>query len=337
MQKILQVLQGEAASPPPVWAMRQAGRCLASYRRLRKQVGSFRRMVETPEIAAEVTCLPVQELGVDAAIIFSDILVIPAAMGLAYRMEEGIGPVIEQPLTQAKDVQNLQLPPMEEALSYVMEALRLTRRQLPTQVPLIGFSGAPWTLLSYMVEGQGSKVFAQARRFAYAQPQVTQQALEKLSLGVIDYLQAQARAGAQVLQLFDPLAELLPPAFYEAIIFPHLKNICQALSSQPVPLLVFAKGTQGLLPLLSQLPCAGIGIDWCTPLAEAKRCLGKKVIQGNADPALLYAKDETIVAAAQRMVQEMDNHPYIANLGHGVYPDTAQDKVKLWVQTIQGK
>ena len=327
---MLRVLGGEAVHPPPVWAMRQAGRCLASYRAIREEIGDFKQMVQTPEIAATLTCLPVHDLGVDAAIIFSDILVVPEAMGVGYALREEVGPVLDRTIRTRADVAGLQTPPMDEAVDYVMGALRIARQRLPSTVTLVGFSGSPWTLLAYMVEGHGSKTFAQARRLLYAQPTIAHEAMEKLTTCILDYAQAQVAAGAQVIQLFDPLAELLPYELYATAVLPYVRMLCAEIT---VPVIFFAKGTQHLLAAIATLPCACVGVDWCCAWEAADKL--PQVLQGNTDPALLYADNEVIIAKTQAMLRQTAHRPYIANLGHGIYPDTEEAKVKLWVRTVQ--
>ena len=335
---LLQVLKGKCTTPVPVWAMRQAGRVLASYRKLRNKVGDFKRMVNTPALATEITLLPVQDLGVDAAIIFSDILVIPEAMGFPYKIKEGHGPYFTKYLRTEKDVEQLQTVAVEEQLSYVLEALTLTRRALPKHIPLIGFSGAPWTILAYLLEGGGSTTYSRARSFLYQHPKAAHNALTRISVAVIDYLKAQGRSGADCLQLFDTLAEKLPPALYAEFGLPYVRRVAHALQgvSHP-PFLLFVKGGYHTLADLCKLPCAGISIDWATPLVMARDMLAshQKVLQGNFDPALLYAPREQIANEVRNMLQQMEGQPYIANLGHGLYPDIPEDNVRFWVETVQ--
>ena len=334
---ILQLLEGEQVERVPVWAMRQAGRTLASYRQLREEVGDFRRMVRTPEIATQATLLPVEELGTDAAIIFSDILVLPEAMGFPYEMEEGRGPYFTDYIQHVGDVERLRSVVVEEDLAYVLEALRLTRKELPLQVPLIGFSGAPWTLLAYLLEGGGSKTYSRARSFLYREPTAAHEALSRISKAVVAYLGAQGRSGADCLQLFDTLAGMLPPVLYAEFGLPYLKQIAVALKKRSSPpLLVFAKGAAHSLSALSRLPFEGLSIDWETPMSEARRLVPKKkVLQGNFDPALLYAPRARIAAEVERLLEEMKDRRYIANLGHGLYPDTPEENLRFWVECVK--
>ena len=339
---MMRVLAGEAVARPPVWAMRQAGRVLKRYRALRARVGSFKDMVKDPSLVAEITCMPLEDLGVDAAIIFSDILVIPEAMGFPYLMEEGRGPYFEHFIRRQSDVEALQEVRVEKDLGYVMEGLRLSRLALPKEVPLIGFSGAPWTLLAYLLEGGGSKTYGRARGFLYTYPRLAHQALEKITEAVISYLRAQRVHGADILQLFEPLAEVLPVCLYKEFGLRYVKRICEAMASLPpeagAPLFVFVKGGRPMLDELAALPCAGLSIDWMTPLAEAVAVLKKtgKVLQGNFDPAFLYASKDHIEQEVIRVLKETEGIPYVANLGHGLYPDIAEDRVRHWVKVVQG-
>ena len=339
MQKealVLQLLRGERAARVPVWAMRQAGRTLASYRRLRAKVGDFRHMIRTPALATQVTLLPIEDLGADAAIIFSDILVIPEAMGFPYKMEEGRGPYFEQYLQCTEDVEQLRPVVAEESLGYVLETVRLTRRALPAHVPLIGFSGAPWTLLAYLLEGSGSKTYSRARSFLYQQPEAAHTALQRISAAVVNYLCAQVRSGADCLQLFDTLAEQLPPALYTEFGLPYLRQIATAVQAQGCgPLMVFAKGAGYALKALTELPCEALSIDWMTPMSIARQAANGKVLQGNFDPALLYAPRQRIATETQALLRKMEGHPYIANLGHGLYPDTPEDNVRFWMDCVK--
>lgn len=334
---ILQVLWRKPTSRVPVWAMRQAGRVLARYRKLRAEIGDFKHMISHPELATQITLLPVEDLGVDAAIIFSDILVVPEAMGFPYTIHAGQGPYFRDYIQKPDDVARLRPLVPEESLSYVLEALRLTRRALPAHIPLIGFSAAPWTLLAYLLEGAGSRSYSRARRFLYQHPQAAHHALQQLSTAIVAYLSAQGRSGADCLQIFDTLAEVLPPSLYAEFGLPYLKQVAHALQHRPPPLLVFVKGAHYALKALAELPCAGLSIDWMTPIATARRILApyQKIIQGNFDPALLYAPRSHIIDETQALLQAMKDYPYIANLGHGVYPDTPEENLRLWVETVQ--
>lgn len=331
---LLRTARGEQVERPPVWLMRQAGRILPQYRAIRNRLSGFKELVETPELAAEVTIQPVDELDVDAAIIFSDILVIPEAMGLPYEMVEKKGPRFPKVISSAQDVERLQSgAAAAEALGYVYDAVSLTRKALDGRVPLIGFAGAPWTLMAYMVEGSGSKTFSKAKRLLYTAPKLAHQLMGKITKTLIAYLQAKVAHGAQLVQVFDSWAGILSPQQYRTFALPYIGQICEAI--QGVPVTVFCKGAWFAYPELSGLDCQTIGLDWNTPPALAREWIGgEKVLQGNLDPCQLYAPPEAIEKAAQEMLDQF-GRGHIANLGHGVYPDTPLDGVKTFVNTVK--
>lgn len=331
----LRAALGQAVERPPVWLMRQAGRILPQYRALRANFPDFKVFVKTPEAAAEATIQPVDELGVDAAIIFSDILVIPEAMGLDYEMVESRGPKFPRVIENEKDIQALDSGASAAArLEYVFEALRITKRALNNRVPLIGFAGAPWTILAYMVEGGGSKTFSKARRLLYAEPALAHQLLQKITDTTIHYLRGQIAAGVDLIQLFDSWAGELPPAQYRAFAVPYLRQICDALPE--VPKTIFAKGAWFALEDLGELPCQIIGLDWNTTPAFARARVGEhKVLQGNLDPCALYADTKTIEKETLEMIRQFGGR-HIVNLGHGVYPDTPLDGVRAFVDAVKG-
>ncbi len=331
---LLRTIKGEEVERPPVWLMRQAGRILPQYRAVRASLSSFKELVARPDLAAEVTIQPVDELGVDAAIIFSDILVIPEAMGLDYEMVEKKGPVFPKVIQSASDIERLQTgEPAAEKLEYVYAAVKETIHRLDGRVPLIGFSGAPWTLLAYMIEGQGSKTFSKAKKFLYQEPQLAHQLLEKISTAIIAYLKEKTKAGVHVVQLFDSWAGLLSPLQYKEFSLPYINAICDAINE--VPVTVFAKGAWFILKDLSQTNCHTIGLDWNTSVPYAREQLGpNKILQGNLDPCQLYAPVENIEEQTLSMIRSFGSG-HIVNLGHGVYPDTPLDGVKAFVNTVK--
>jgi uroporphyrinogen decarboxylase len=335
MKKILlQTLKGEATDRPPVWLMRQAGRILPQYRALRSSLSGFKELVETPDLAAEVTLQPVDELGVDAAIIFSDILVIPEALGLPYEMIKGKGPYFPRTIKSRKDIEQLQADPEHilHQLQYVPDALRSVRSQLSPEKTLIGFGGAPWTLLAYMIEGEGSKTFSRARRFLIQEEQSAHLLLEKITRATITYFQSQVSAGAEVIQLFDSWAGLLSPALYHKFGLPYIRQI---LESVDVPTIFFGKGAFYALEDMKELPCEALGIDWNMRPSDVRKTLGEQyVVQGNLDPASLYGSADQIEQETHAMIKAFGGH-HIVNLGHGVYPDTPLDGVKAFVNAAQ--
>jgi len=331
---LLRAARGEKTERTPVWLMRQAGRVLPEYRAVRAKMGGFKELVETPEFACEVTIQPVDILGVDAAIIFSDILVIPEAMGLPYQMVEAKGPWFEKTIQSEKDIDALRVAEGED-LHYVLEALRLTKAALGGRVPLIGFAGAPWTILAYMIEGSGSKTFSKAKKFLYTQPQLAHRLLGMITQSTISYLQAQVRAGADLVQIFDSWAGVLSPEQYEAFALKYISQICDALSPL-APVTVFAKDAFFARAGIAQTSCRTVGLDWTMDIAESRKIIGEeKTLQGNADPCLLYADLATIKKETEKMLRAFGPQKHIANLGHGLYPDTEVDKVKCFIDTVK--
>lgn len=331
---LLRTLQGQQVERPPVWLMRQAGRILPQYRDLRASLSGFKELVTTPSLAAEATLQPVDELGVDAAILFSDILVIPETMGLNYEMEERKGPSFPKTIQSSEDVANLLSGEVAASkLNYVYEAIDLTKQRLENRVPLIGFSGAPWTLLAYMTEGGGSKTFSKAKKFLYTQPNEAHLLLEKITDTIIAYLNKQLQAGVNAVQIFDSWAGILSPEQYMEFSLPYIKRICDNVHG--VPKIVFAKDGWFALPELGALDCHAIGLDWTVTPALGRQWVGPdKVLQGNLDPCLLYANEATIRKTTEEMIANfMGKH--IVNLGHGVYPDTPLDNVKCFVNTVK--
>jgi len=331
---LIRAARGEATERTPVWLMRQAGRILPEYRALRASISGFKELVETPALAAEVTIQPVDALDVDAAIIFSDILVVPDAMGLPYEMVEARGPLFPTTIKSAADVERLRIPDPEEGLGYVLEAIRITKRALNGRVPLIGFAGAPWTLLAYMVEGHGSKTFSKARGMLYREPALAHALLAKITATTIAYLQAQVAAGAQLVQVFDSWAGTLPPAHYAEFSSRYIAEICAALAPL-APVTVFAKGAWWAVPDFAAMPCRTIGLDWNQDPTQVRRQAGNKTLQGNLDPCALYGTREQVRAATEAMLRQFAGGPHIANLGHGVYPDTDPDNVRVFVDTVK--
>ncbi len=331
----LRAARGEAVERPPVWLMRQAGRILPQYRALRGKLSGFKELVETPHLAAEVTIQPIDELGVDAAIIFSDILVIPEAMGLPYQMVEAKGPHFPRTIGSANDINNLNAgESAAEELQYVFDAVKITKQELDGRVPLIGFCGAPWTILCYMVEGGGSKTFSKARKFLYQEPELAHQLLSQITETSIAYLKKKIAAGVDLVQIFDSWAGILPTKHYQEFALPYIAKMCEAI--QEVPKTVFSKGAWTSLEAISATDCNVVGIDWNTDPSIVRAKLGdEKVVQGNLDPCLLYAGSQEIKEHTLSMIEGFGGK-HIVNLGHGVYPDTPLDNVKVFVDTVKG-
>jgi len=331
---LLRALRKEPVERPPVWMMRQAGRYLPDYIKLRNQYDFFTR-VQTPELACAITLQPVDQVGVDAAIIFSDILVIPQAMGLEVLMEEGKGPSLPKTIKTKKDIDALITGNAEESLRYVYDALSLTKKELNNRVPLIGFAGAPWTLLCYMIEGKGSKTWDKAKQFAYTEPLLAHSLLQKITDITISYLKLQVKAGADTLQVFDSWAGALSPADFKTFAQPYLLQIADALKND-APVILFPKGSWYALKELSESSAAGIGIDWCISPEFAREQTNNSItLQGNFDPAKLLAPIPEIKKAVKEMISAFGTQRYIANLGHGITPNVPVDHARAFVEAVK--
>ncbi|MEO5984108.1 MAG: uroporphyrinogen decarboxylase [Ferruginibacter sp.] len=331
---LLRALHGEATERVPVWMMRQAGRYLPDYMKLKAKYDFFTR-VQTPELATEITLQPIEQIGVDAAIIFSDILVIPQAMGLEVLMEEGKGPSLPKVIKSDKDIDCLITDGVENTLKYVCDAISLTKSALNNRVPLIGFAGAPWTILCYMVEGTGSKTWDKAKQFAYSEPLLAHRLLQKITTITISYLKAQVRAGADVLQVFDSWAGSLSPADFKQYAEPYILQIIKALKDH-VPVIIFAKGSWYALKDLSVSGASALGLDWCVNPQTARDLTNNNItLQGNFDPARLLAPIPEIRRAVKEMIDGFGTHRYIANLGHGITPNVPVDHAKAFVEAVK--
>lgn len=331
---LLKALRREKLERPPVWMMRQAGRYLPDYMKLRAKYDFFTR-VQTPELATEITLQPIQQIGVDAAIIFSDILVIPQAMGVTVLMEEGKGPLLPHVIKTQKDIDALVTDNIAEELNYVTKALALTKQELNGRVPLIGFAGAPWTILCYMVEGKGSKTWDKAKQFCFTQPHLAHQLLQKITGATIGYLKAQAKAGADVLQVFDSWSGCLSPDDFKLFAQPYLIQIADALKNI-APVILFPKGSWYALKELSESSASGLGLDWCISPQMAREMTGNKVtLQGNFDPAKLLLPVKEIKKAVKEMIDAFGAQGYIANLGHGITPDVPVENAKAFVDAVK--
>lgn len=334
----LRALRCEPVPYTPVWLMRQAGRYLPEYRATRQRAGSFLALCKTPELACEVTLQPLQRFPLDAAILFSDILTIPDAMGCGLDFVEGEGPVLARPVRSAADIAALGVTDPQADLGYVLDAVRLIRRELHGRVPLIGFSGAPWTLACYMVEGGSSSTFRRAKTLLWDSPSAAHQLLDVLARSVSAYLIAQADAGAQALMLFDSWAGALTPADFREFGLRHLRRIVHAVKAAhpAVPLIVFAKGANHALEDLAALGSDALGLDWTVTLAQARARVGTRVaLQGNLDPSVLYATPEAVRAQVALLLAEHAGQPgHVFNLGHGMNPDMDPEQVAVLVDAV---
>jgi uroporphyrinogen decarboxylase len=320
----------------PIWIMRQAGRYLPEYRAIR-QKADFLTMCKTPELATEVTLQPVDLIGVDAAIIFSDILVIPEAMGMHLEMHEGVGPVFLHPIRKERDAKNLKKIDPAVDLKYVLDAVTMTKKELNGRVPLIGFSGSPWTLLAYMVEGQGSKTFSKVKSLIYNHPKLAHRLLDKIAEAVSAYLCAQVEAGVNAVQIFDTWGGILSQDDFEDFSLRYIKKIISKVKGKEAPVIMFAKGVHYHLNNLAESGADVLGLDWTMNIGDVRNKVGDRVaLQGNLDPAVLYAGDEKIKYEAKKILQSFGKGSgHIFNLGHGIQPDVRPENLKTLVAFVK--
>ena len=331
---LLQALKGETLERPPVWMMRQAGRYLPDFMKLKEKYDFFIRC-QTPELATEITLMPIDQVGVDAAIIFSDILVVLQAMNIEVEMRDGIGPYIPKPINNKAALDQVILPDVEEHLGYVFEAVRMTKSVLNDRVPLIGFAGAPWTLLCYAVQGQGSKNFDSAKAFCFQEPEMAKELLQRITTTTIAYLREKVKAGADVIQLFDSWGGLLSPADYQEFSWPYLQQIVDALSDS-VPVIVFGKGCWFSLQEMSKSGASALGIDWTCSARNARYLSGGQItLQGNFDPSRLLSPIPEIKTQVKQMINAFGKDRYIVNLGHGILPNIPVDHAKAFVDAVK--
>ena len=325
--RFIRALLREPVDVTPVWMMRQAGRYLPEYLKVRKEAGSFMSLCTNPELACQVTLQPIERFPLDAAILFSDILTIPDAMGLGLYFEEGEGPRFKHPVRTAADVKALGVPDPETELRYVMDAVRLIRRTLDNRLPLIGFSGSPWTLATYMVEGSSTKTFARVKGMLYNEPSLLHKLLDTLATSVTGYLNAQIAAGAQVVMVFDTWGGVLTPADYREFSLHYMQQIVDGLTRETggnrVPVILFTKGGGAWLEAMADTGCDALGIDWSTDIGNARQRVGDRVaLQGNLDPATLYASADVIREKVAGVLEQFGEGPgHVFNLGHGINPD----------------
>ncbi|MFN5983074.1 MAG: uroporphyrinogen decarboxylase [Fluviicola sp.] len=333
---ILRAAKGEDIERYPVWLMRQAGRILPEYRAVRESVSGFIELAKTPALAAEVSIQPVDILDVDAAIIFSDILVVPEAMNVPYEMVEKRGPWFPNTVRSEEQAKRVETDfDVEDRLGYVLEAIKITVKELDGRVPLIGFAGAPWTIFCYMVEGHGSKTFSEARKILYTNPSLAHRLLSDITKVTIAYLKAQVKAGASMIQLFDSWAGILGTEQYATFALPYISEIASSITE--VPVTIFSKGAITSIPAIAKLDCNTVGLDWNMDIPEMRAKIGNnRTIQGNLDPCVLYSSHENVEHETIKMLQSFSgNKRHIVNLGHGVYPDVDPEKVKTFIKTVK--
>ncbi|MFK7993035.1 MAG: uroporphyrinogen decarboxylase [Granulosicoccus sp.] len=337
----LRALNREEVSRTPVWVMRQAGRYLPEYLKVRKQAGDFMSLCSNPELACEVTLQPIDRFNLDAAILFSDILTIPDAMGLGLHFEAGEGPKFSNPIKTAADVEKLPIPDPNDSLRYVMDAVSTIRRELNGRVPLIGFSGSPWTLATYMLEGGGTKDFAKVKGMLFSEPATLHKLLDKTAQSVISYLNAQVEAGAQSLMVFDTWGGVLAPANYREFSLRYMQQIVDGLTREAdgrkVPVVLFTKNGGQWLDIMADTGCDGLGVDWTTDLSDARARTGDRVaLQGNLDPSVLYGSPESIRTEVKRVLDSYGSGPgHVFNLGHGIHQHVNPENLAVMVEAVR--
>lgn len=337
----LRALMREPTERTPIWMMRQAGRYLPEYRATRAEAGDFMSLCRNDELACEVTLQPLRRYGFDAAILFSDILTVPDAMGLGLYFETGEGPRFKSPVSTVADVQNLPEPDVSDDLGYVMRAVKRIRTELAGSVPLIGFAGSPWTVATYMVEGGSSKTYSKIKALLYSEPETADLLMQKIARVTTNYLNAQIEAGAQAVMIFDTWGSVLEPALYQRYSLASMQMIVDGLTREAdgrkVPVVLFTKGAGTRLEAMSHTGCDGLGVDWTTDLAEARKLTGGRVaLQGNLDPSLLYASDEAIRDGVARVLASYGNGSgHVFNLGHGIHPEIDPAKVGVMVDAVR--
>ena len=330
----LRALKGETVERPPVWMMRQAGRYLPDFMKLKAKYDFFTRC-QTPELATEITVMPIDQVGTDAAILFSDILVVLQAMNIEVEMKPEVGPWIPTPIQSEKELNNVIVPDAEEALGYVIEAVKQTKVALNDRVPLIGFAGSPWTLLCYAVQGQGSKNFDKAKAFCFSQPEMAHRLLQMITDTTIDYLKAKVAAGVDAVQLFDSWGGLLSPDDYNIFSWPYLQQIVTALKDE-IPVIVFGKGCWFALNDMAKSGASALGVDWTCSARNARYLSGGQItLQGNFDPSRLLSTIPTIKREVKKMIDAFGKDRYIVNLGHGILPNIPVDHAKAFVDAVK--
>lgn len=332
--RFLKACQGEQVEQIPVWFMRQAGRSLPGYREMRKKYDVL-TLTQTPELAAQVSLEPVERLGVDAAILFADIMLLPIAMGIEVKIIDSVGPVIDDPLDTPQSLSRLH-PFFPESIEFLQKTIRILRKELT--IPLIGFSGAPFTLASYLIEGKPTRTWQKTKQFMFAHPEAWHELMTLLSRGTVGYLRAQIDAGVQAIQLFDSWVGCLSPAQYTHYVHSHVQHIFDSLKDQHVPKIYFGTNTAGILHHFAELNCEVVGVDWRITLSDARKLISGKALQGNLDPTILLSDWDTIQKEVDSMLEEIDPKiGYIFNLGHGVLPETDDQVVRKLVEYVHGK
>lgn len=330
----LKALRGETVDRPPVWMMRQAGRYLPEFIAIREKYDFFTRC-QTPELASEITVQPIRRYGMDAAILFSDILVIPQAMNIPVEMKPGIGPWLPRPIRSKKDVDEVIVPDIHETLGYVMDAIKLTKEKLNDEIPLIGFAGSPWTILCYCVQGQGSKNYDKAKEFCFTQPVHAHELLQKITDTTILYLKEKVKMGVNAVQVFDSWGGMLSPTDYQEFSWQYIQQIIDALKDD-THVIAFGKGCWFALDVMASSGASALGVDWtCSPKTARELTGGQITLQGNFDPARLYSSPSEIKKRVTQMINEFGKDKYIVNLGHGILPDIPLENAQAFIEAVK--
>ena len=330
----LKALNGETVTRPPVWMMRQAGRYLPDFMALKKKYDFFTRC-QTPELATKITLMPIDQIGPDAAILFSDILVVLQAMQLEVVMKDNVGPWIPNPIRSKIDLDKLIIPDIEEHLGYVMDAIKITQKELNQRVPLIGFAGSPWTLLCYAVQGQGSKTFDKAKAFCFSEPKLAHDLLQKITTTTISYLKQKINSGVNAIQIFDSWGGILSPEDYNIFSWPYIQQIIDEIKNK-IPVIIFGKGCWFALHDMGKSGASAVGVDWTCSARNARYLSGGQVtLQGNFDPSRLLSPIPEITEAVYKMINEFGKDRYIVNLGHGILPNIPVDHAKAFVDAVK--
>ncbi|WP_372473633.1 uroporphyrinogen decarboxylase [Capnocytophaga sp. ARDL2] len=330
----LRALNGETVERPPVWMMRQAGRYLPEFRALRDKYDFFTRC-KTPELASEITVQPIRIVKPDAAILFSDILVVPQAMGIDVELKDNIGPIIPNPIRSMADVEKVYIPEINDKLGYVMDAIKMTKEMLNDEVPLIGFAGSPWTIFCYAVEGKGSKSYDKAKGFCFSEPVAAHALLQKITDTTILYLKEKVKTGVNAIQIFDSWGGMLSPTDYAEFSWKYIQQIVDALADE-TKVIVFGKGCWFALETMAQSKASALGVDWtCDPKTARKLTGGNITLQGNFDPSRLLSPIPTIKKMVHQMIDEFGKDKYIVNLGHGILPNIPVDHAKAFIEAVK--
>lgn len=329
----LKALRGEIVERPPVWMMRQAGRFLPEFRALRDQYDFFTRC-QTPELASEITMMPIRRYPLDAAILFSDILVVPQAMGIDFKMKENVGPWLDNPIRTMEQVLNVQVPDVDDTLGYVFESIELTLQKLDNEIPLIGFAGSPWTILCYCIEGKGSKTFEIAKKFCFQNPEAAHLLLQKITDTTIAYLKRKVEKGVSAVQVFDSWGGMLSPEDYQIFSWQYIDQIVEALSPL-THVIAFGKGCWFALEDMTKSKVSALGVDWTIKPEVARNLTNNSMtLQGNFDPTRLYSSPETIKKMVTEMINKFGKDKYIVNLGHGILPDIPLENAEAFIRAV---